>query len=139
MGTKPVMNATNKERSVSAMKQTQTSGMTSSSKTEPVLGNCYGDENPDAWFPEVPRGFPVAKNMVNLMLETRRAIALCNSCPKKQACLEEGMEDKNLAYGIWGGTLAGERIMLSMKTFAKLSDEGRALGSYRVLKSLIGR
>jgi hypothetical protein len=120
-------------------KMTQISGMTSSSRTEQGLGNCYGDENPDAWFPEVPRGFPSINNQTKLRDETLRAIALCNSCPKKQACLEEGMEDKNLAYGIWGGTLAGERVMLSMKTFTKLSDEGRALISYRVLKPLIGR
>jgi hypothetical protein len=44
-----------------------------------------------------------------------------------------------LAYGIWGGMLAGQRVMLSMKTFTKLSDEGRALISYRALKPLIGR
>ena len=108
-------------------------------RTETVLGNCYGDENPDAWFPEIPQGFPSPKNQVTLKDETLRALALCNSCPKKQACLEEGMQDKNLAYGIWGGTLAGERVMLSMKLFTKLSDEGRALISYRVLKPLIGR
>jgi hypothetical protein len=49
------------------------------------------------------------------------------------------MEDKNLAYGIWGGMLAGERVLMSGKIFTKLSDEGRALISYRVLKPLIGR
>ena len=120
-------------------KKTQTCGEMNSMRTEQVLGNCHGDKNPDAWFPEIPQGFPSPKNQVTLRDETLRALALCNSCPKKQACLEEGMQDKNLAYGIWGGTLAGERVMLSMKLFTKLSDEGRALISYRVLKPLIGR
>jgi len=108
-------------------------------RTEQVLGNCYGDENPDAWFPDIPRGCPSPKNQVTLRNEMLRAISLCNSCPKKQACLKEGMEDKNLAYGIWGGMLAGERVLMSGKIFTKLSDEGRALISYRVLKPLIGR
>ena len=125
--------------SASVAKKTQTCGEMNSMRTETVLGNCYGDENPDAWFPDIPQGALSLRKQEILGAETRRAIALCNSCPKKQACLEEGMKDKNLAYGIWGGTLAGERVMLSMKLFTKLSDEGRALISYRVLKPLIGR
>ena len=31
-------------------------GMTRSLRTEQILGNCHGDENPDAWFPELPQG-----------------------------------------------------------------------------------
>lgn len=108
-------------------------------KTEPILGNCHGDENPDAWFPDVPQGGRSVRNTAKLIEETRRAITLCNSCPKKQACLKEGMEHENLGFGIWGGTLAGERVLLSGRTFTKLSDQGRALISYRVLKPLIGR
>jgi len=133
------MNATRQMRSVPVVKKTQTCGEMNYMRTEPVLGNCYGDDNPDAWFPEVPQGAFSEKKQAVVGAEMRRAIALCNSCPKQQACLNEGMQDKNLAYGIWGGTLAGERVMLSMKLFTKLSDEGRALISYRALKPLIGR
>ena len=124
---------------MSAMKKTLISGTMNSLRTKEQLGNCYGDDNPDAWFPDVPQGAFSVKKQAIIGAETRRAIALCNSCPKKQACLQEGMKDENLGYGIWGGMLAGERVLLSGKTFTKLSDQGRALISYRVLKPLIGR
>jgi len=42
-----------------------------------------------------------------------RAIALCNECPFKEVCLEEGMEPDNVRWGIWGGLTAGERLMLA--------------------------
>ena len=86
---------------------TQTANTTHGSRTEPSLGNCYGDENPDAWFPEIPQGRRSERSIVNLVAETRRAIVLCNSCPKQAECLDEGMKPKNLPYGIWGGKLAG--------------------------------
>ena len=118
---------------------TLTANTTHGSRTEPSLGNCYGDENPDAWFPDIPQGARSEKSTANLVAETRRALALCNSCPKKVACLEEGMRHENLGFGIWGGMLAGERVMLSGKTFTKLSDQGRALISYRVLAPMVRR
>lgn len=102
--------------------------------TSAIIGKCTGDSNPDAWYPDVPRGKPTLKTLIPLGKETGRAIALCNSCSKQEECLDEGMQPKNLAYGIWGGTLAGERVIMSGQRFTKLSDEGRALISYRVLK-----
>lgn len=99
-----------------------------------IVGNCTKDDNPDAWFPEVPVGNPTPKKLVPLGKEIGRAIALCNSCPKQEECLDEGMRPENLAFGIWGGMLAGERIISTGKRFNKLSDEGRALISYRVLR-----
>lgn len=117
--------------------ETPTSGTTRSSKTEQILGNCHGDSNPDAWFPDIPQGARSERNTAKLVAETRRALTLCNLCPKKAECLEEGMEHENLGFGIWGGMLAGERVMLSGKTFTKLSDQGRALISYRVLSPLV--
>jgi len=111
--------------------------MTHGSKTEPIIGNCHGDSNPDAWFPDVPQGARSERNTAKLVAETRRALTLCNLCPKKAECLEEGMKHENLGFGIWGGMLAGERVMLSGKTYTKLSDQGRALISYRVLSPLV--
>jgi len=102
-----------------------------------IMGNCTGDSNPDAWFPEISRGMPTPKRMMPLGKETGRAIALCNSCPKQEECLDEGMKPENLAFGIWGGMLAGERVIMTGKRFNKLSDEGRALISYRALKPWI--
>jgi hypothetical protein len=120
------------------MELTPIASMTHGSKNDAV-GNCYGDSNPDAWFPDIPRGMRTERNTAALVAETRRALTLCGSCPKKAECLAEGMEHENLGFGIWGGMLAGESVMLSGKTFNKLSDQGRALISYRVLAPLVRR
>lgn len=114
---------------MSAMKPTQISGTTNSSRTEEQLGNCYGDDNPDAWFPEPSRGGPSEAKMRALGLETSRAIILCKACPKKEECLEEGMEPKNLPYGIWGGTLAGQRILMADEQGIDYMVEGRTGGT----------
>ena len=108
-------------------------------KTDEAQGNCYGDSNPDAWFPEIPRGMRTESNTLKLVNETRRALALCESCPRKADCLEAGMQEENLSFGIWGGTLAGERVLLSGETYNKLSDQGRALISYSVLAPMVRR
>jgi hypothetical protein len=118
---------------------TQTGNTMASTTTEPVSANCYGDSNPDAWFPDIPQGARSERTTAKLVAETRRALALCETCPKKAACLEEGMEHENLGFGIWGGMLAGERVMLSGKTYTKLSDQGRALISYKVLSPMVRR
>lgn len=75
--------------------------------------NCRNDANPDAWFPESPQGNQSQTKMKALAQETLRAINLCNSCPSKASCLEDGMKPSNLPYGIWGGMLAGERLILA--------------------------
>lgn len=115
---------------MSAMKPTQISGTTNSSRTEEQLGNCYGDDNPDAWFPEPSRGGPSQAKMRALGLETSRAIILCKACPKQEACLEEGMKPKNLPYGIWGGRLAGERLLLADAKGIDYMVNGRTNGEY---------
>ena len=112
------------------MKKTQTSGMTSNSRTEQALGNCYGDDNPDAWFPELPQGRQTPAKITSLALETSRAIILCNACHKKEECLEEGMKPKNLSYGIWGGRLAGERMLLADAKGIDYMVKGRTSGEY---------
>lgn len=94
-----------------------------------IIGNCTDSPNPDAWFPDIPNGRPSQAAMIELARVTREAIAECNSCPSKQACLEEGMRDVNITEGIWGGLLSGERLKLKghrREDFTPKSDEGRA-------------
>ena len=116
--------------SASVAKKTQIRGGTNYMKTELVLGNCHGDDNPDAWFPEVTRGAPAPAKMRVLGLETSRAIILCKACPKQEACLEEGMKPKNLPYGIWGGRLAGERLLLADAKGIDYMVKGRTTGEF---------
>lgn len=78
-----------------------------------MLMNCTNDANPDAWFPELPQGNASPTKLKVLATETLRAINLCNSCPAKDTCFNDGMQVSNLAHGIWGGALAGERMALA--------------------------
>ena len=78
-----------------------------------LRGLCTDDENPDAWFPTVPNGGRPATILKNMAPEIKYAIGLCSSCPIQEKCLEEGMKPENLAYGIWGGRLAGQRIAMA--------------------------
>lgn len=95
-----------------------------------IRGNCTDDENPDAWFPEATVGNPGPAKTLALVAEVKYAIALCNSCPKQEECLEEGMKPKNLPYGIWGGKLAGQRILMADALGVNyMSDGSRTRGS----------
>ena len=40
-------------------------------------------------------------------------LSICKNCPMKKPCFDEGMKPENIPHGIWGGTLAGERILVS--------------------------
>jgi hypothetical protein len=78
-----------------------------------LKGLCSGDKNPDAWFPTVPNGGRPDTILRYMVPEIRYAINMCSRCPIQQDCLKEGMKPENLAYGIWGGLLAGQRIAIA--------------------------
>lgn len=93
-----------------------------------IIGNCTTDANPDAWFPELPQGAQTPLKIQAIADEVSRAIGLCNSCPKQEECFIEGMEPKNLAYGIWGGRLAGDRLAFADTLGLSYMVEGRTAG-----------
>lgn len=77
-------------------------------------GACSYHPNPDLWFPEYERGGKPSNAERRLLAKrSLMAISICNSCPIQDECLEEGMKDENLENGIWGGMLAGERILMA--------------------------
>ena len=78
-----------------------------------LQGNCTNDENPDAWYPTVPNGGKPDTILRRMVPEIKYAINMCGRCPIQEKCLEEGMKPENLAYGIWGGLLAGQRIAIA--------------------------
>ena len=91
-------------------------------------GLCTSHENPDLWFEDSGDLFEkrLGSKNPNLKFKQRvenilEAIAICNKCPIRTDCLSEGMKENNLDYGIWGGTLPGERI--AMADTAKASRE----------------
>ena len=74
-------------------------------------GNCTGHPDPDMWFPEIPQGRPTIKVVVALAEKVNVALNLCRSCPSVVECDSEGSKPENQAYGIWGGVLAGDRLL----------------------------
>ena len=81
--------------------------------SEPIIGACSGDANPDAWFPTVPNGGRPSTILRRMVPEIKYALKICSTCTKKEECFEEGMKPVNLGNGIWGGVLAGDRIAIA--------------------------
>ena len=104
-----------------------------------IVGKCSSDTNPDAWFPTVQNGGRMSGVLRAMVPEIKRAISICNSCPVQQECLEEGLQPRNLAHGIWGGILAGERIAIAdergIDYLRPPHNKGRKLGTYIRTKS----
>lgn len=63
----------------------------------PVFNAPPCETNPDAFFPE--------HSDYDSYLEAK---ALCQTCPKKEACLQFALDNK-IEYGCWGGTSPIER------------------------------
>lgn len=82
-----------------------------------VQGLCTGSSDPDLWFSDTPpqlegrRGYVPEPQKREMVARTLVALSICAICPSKQACLEEGMKPQNIDFGVWGGTLPGERLM----------------------------
>ncbi len=85
-----------------------------------MQGLCTGHENPDLWFSESVDSDGKNSN-TNIdsaeykqrIINVQTALAICNACPTKAECFDEGMKRENLDNGIWGGSLPGERIILA--------------------------
>jgi hypothetical protein len=76
-----------------------------------MKGACSNHPNPDLWFPEQPQGRPSDSKRKLLASKVMLALSICDDCPVKAECLVEGMKPENIEHGIWGGMLAGERIL----------------------------
>lgn len=80
-----------------------------------MKGLCSTHPNPDMWFPEEQesRGRPSRAAHLRMVENAVKAMAICNHCPVRAQCLTEGMREENIEHGIWGGMLAGDRIILA--------------------------
>lgn len=76
---------------------------------------CHEHDDPDLWYSEGSdnegRGGNVETRMANNMARSYEALRICVACPSKDSCAKEGMREENLGFGIWGGTMAGERLI----------------------------
>lgn len=81
-------------------------------------GLCYTSDDPDLWFSEEievvgRRGGPTNDEKEYMITRTLKALAICDKCPIKFDCLDEGMRPENLDNGVWGGMMAGERLIMA--------------------------
>ena len=82
-------------------------------------GTCLSHDDPDIWFAgEVDLADPNSSVNTN-SLEARKqvedaitALSICRNCPAKDNCLEIGKSGDSLQYGIYGGTMPGERLAM---------------------------
>lgn len=103
-----------------------------------MLGLCR-EYDPELWFPEMPVGLAGRHKMRVLRDNTNKAVEICAACPIKAECLEEGMKEENLPYGIWGGLMAGERIMRTGRNredYHKTTEEAKAIDLFHKLAFL---
>ena len=87
-----------------------------------LVGLCTGSTDPDLWFADSAdqasgKGKPLKPEVKERMIaRSLAALSICSICPIKEACLAEGMKAQNIDFGIWGGTLPGERLMMTSRS-----------------------
>jgi hypothetical protein len=79
---------------------------------------CARYPDPDLWFSEEVedlgrRGGPTKKQKQDNINKSLQALSICGKCEVKDLCLQEGMRKENLDYGIWGGKMSGERLLMA--------------------------
>jgi hypothetical protein len=69
------------------------------------------------------------------------ALEICKACPIREQCLEVGMQDDDIRYGIWGGLLAGERLALRAKLTGKKPNnaEKMAISGARIVRERLSK
>ena len=84
--------------------------------TNNIEGLCSSKEfDPNLWWNDYPdtenAGRATKAQMNKSIKDSRLALRICDRCPSKSACLDEGMRPENLEWGIWGGLTSGERLV----------------------------
>ena len=97
---------------------------------------CAEHDDPELWYSEGDignkNGGDMQKRSAEYMARTHQAIQICNACPSKATCLEEGMRKENLDWGVWGGLMAGERLVLSGIPLGSTDRKNKILFAKRV-------
>lgn len=81
-------------------------------------GSCRTSGDPDAWFIDYNTSDETELYRLNV------ALTICETCPIKDKCLEVGLSKTELNWGVWGGLLPGERMLLVNGT-KRLGPAGR--------------
>jgi hypothetical protein len=68
--------------------------------------SCRTVGDPDAWFIDYTTGEE------DELWRLNNALRICDDCPIKDKCLEVGLTDTEIKWGVWGGLLPGERMLM---------------------------
>jgi len=98
---------------------------------------CASSQFPDRWYPEM-RGNAIPDEEI---MSINMALQICDACPIRQQCLEIGMQEIDVRYGIWGGMLAGERLALRAKLTGKqaIKVHQEAISGARMVRARISK
>ena len=107
-------------------------------------GLCVKHDDPDLWFAgEVDLTDPnssVNTNSQATKLEVEKAIkalSICNNCPAKDNCLELGKRGEQIYFGIYGGTMAGERLLMVGRSMKNSTNKNK-LAFARKVRRIMG-
>ena len=107
-------------------------------------GLCVKHDDPDLWFAgEVDLTDPsssVNTNSQATKLEVEKAIKalyICDNCPAKDNCLELGKRGEQIYFGIYGGTMAGERLLMVGRSMKNSTNKNK-LAFARKVRRLMG-
>jgi hypothetical protein len=108
-------------------------------------GLCVNHDDPDLWFAgEAEKEFGEKwtfnrEQRQRVALEVDRAtqaLAICSNCPAKVNCLELGMRGTQIYYGIYGGTMPGERLLKLGKSMKKAEYANKVNFANKVRKTM---
>lgn len=94
--------------------------------------HCHQTPDPDAWYETW------ANSSDDDFYRTMYALAMCETCPLKNPCLQLALQHpEDQTQGIWGGTLPGERLaLLGLNRYRR---ETQAIHSAKVLRARIAQ
>ena len=106
-------------------------------------GLCVRHDDPDLWFAgEVDLTDPntsVNKNSDATKAEVDKAIvalSVCKGCPAKDNCLEIGSRGHQLYFGIYGGTMAGERLLTAGRSMRNSTNKNKLAFAHKVRRTM---
>ena len=106
-------------------------------------GLCVRHDDPDLWFAgEIDltnTNSSVNTNSSATKLEVDKAIvalSICKSCPAKDNCLEIGKRGDQLYFGIYGGTMAGERLLTAGRSMKNATNKNKLAFARKVRRAI---
>jgi hypothetical protein len=106
-------------------------------------GLCVNHDDPDLWFAgeidllstntSVNANSPIAKAEVEKAIA---ALSVCKNCPAKDNCLQLGSQGTQIYYGIYGGTMAGERLVVAGMSIKNATNKNKIAFARKVRKAM---